>query len=155
MAPDTQQAIDTLNAIVEHELAGVVRYTQYSMMVFGHARIPIIGWMREQATEALMHASQAGEEVTTLGGRVSLRLGAVANAHHDDVDDMMRELLVHERAGIDLYERLLQMTAGRQVALEELARQMIRSETMHVASIQKMLERPPAALPKRAGRKPR
>ena len=39
--------VETLNEIVELELAGVVRFTQYSLMVFGHARIPIMHWMRE------------------------------------------------------------------------------------------------------------
>jgi bacterioferritin len=36
------EAIALLNRIVELELAGAVRYTQYSLMVFGHARIPIM-----------------------------------------------------------------------------------------------------------------
>ena len=48
---DSQKVIASLNAILELELAGVVRYLHYSLMVFGHARIPIIGWMRSQATE--------------------------------------------------------------------------------------------------------
>ena len=72
---DRDGATSALNAIVEHELAGAVRYTQYSLMVFGHARIPITGWMREHATEALMHAGLVGEEVTTLGANVSLAIG--------------------------------------------------------------------------------
>ncbi len=44
-------------------------------MVFGHARIPIMTWMREQAAEALVHATQAGEEVTAMGARISLDIG--------------------------------------------------------------------------------
>jgi bacterioferritin len=97
------EAIDLLNRIVELELAGAVRYTQYSLMVFGHARIPIMGWMREQAAESLIHATQAGEEVTTLGAQVSLGIGELAGTYHESVDDIMQELLVHERKGIDLY----------------------------------------------------
>jgi bacterioferritin len=53
---DKEKVIQTLNAILEAELAGVVRYTHYSFMVFGHARIPLITWMRAQATESLTHA---------------------------------------------------------------------------------------------------
>ena len=49
---DRQNVIGSLNTILELELAGVVRYLHYSLMVFGHARIPIISWMRNQATEA-------------------------------------------------------------------------------------------------------
>src|SRR2546423_11867978 len=97
---DRDEAIKALNQIVELELAGAVRYTQYSLMVFGHARIPITDWMREQATESLDHATMAGEEVTALGGQVSLGIGDLVGTHHPSVDDMMQEMLVHERAGV-------------------------------------------------------
>jgi bacterioferritin len=138
---DRDEAIEVLNRIVELELAGAVRYTQYSLMVFGHARIPIIDWMRSQTDEALVHAALAGEEVTSLGGRVSLRIGELVGTHHDSVDEMMEEMLVHERHGIELYHQLLRVAEGSNVSLEELARQMIRSEEMHVAEIQKMLRK--------------
>lgn len=141
MELDRDDVTTTLNEIVELELAGAVRYTQYSLMVFGHARIPIMEWMQSQAREALDHATIVGEEVTTLGGRVSLGIGDLAGTHHDAVDEMMQEMLAHERAGIDLYGRLLDLTAGRSVSLEELARSMIRSEELHVAEIEKMLRR--------------
>jgi bacterioferritin len=135
------ETTDLLNRIVGLELAGAVRYTQYSLMVFGHARIPIMGWMREQAAEALLHATEAGEEVTTLGARVSLRIGELAGTHHESVDDIMQEMLVHERKGLELYRRLLDLSVGRSVSLEEFARQKIRNEEMHVAEIEKMLRR--------------
>jgi hypothetical protein len=48
---DRERVVVTLNTILELELAGVVRYVHYSLMVFGHARIPIIGWMGNQAIE--------------------------------------------------------------------------------------------------------
>ena len=38
---DTQRTIEVLNQIMEFELAGVVRYTHYSLMVIGPNRIPI------------------------------------------------------------------------------------------------------------------
>ena len=141
MGLDTREAIDALNRIVELELSGAVRYTQYSLMVFGHARIPIMEWMRKQASEALDHATQAGEEVTTLGGKVSLNIGQLVGTHHDTVDEMMEEMLTHERAGIRLYEHLLALSEGNSISLEELARAMIRSEELHIAEITKMLRR--------------
>jgi len=79
MEIDHDATLKVLNEIVELELAGVVRYTQYSLMIFGHARIPIMNWMREQALESLGHATQAGEEVTTLGGDVSLGIGELVS----------------------------------------------------------------------------
>jgi bacterioferritin len=138
---DQDQVVKTLNEIVELELAGAVRYTQYSLMVFGHARIPIISWMREQASESLMHASLAGEEVTSLGQVVSLGIGELVGTYHPALDEMMQEMLIHERKGIRLYETLLGLVEGRNVSLEEYARQMIRNENLHVAEIDKMLRR--------------
>jgi bacterioferritin len=136
-----EKVLELLNRVVELELAGAVRYTQYSLMIFGHARIPIMGWMREQAIEALLHATQAGEEVTTLGARVSLKIGELAGTDHDSVDDILQELLAHERRGIDLYRELLKLSEGHSVSLEEFSRQKIRNEEMHAAAIEKMLRR--------------
>ena len=66
---DKSRAVELLNRILEAELAGVVRYTHYSFLVFGHNRIPIVSWLREQAAESLTHAQQAGEMITLLGAR--------------------------------------------------------------------------------------
>ena len=69
---DNSKVIETLNRILELELSGVVRYTHYAFMVYGYNRIPIISWMREQATESLDHAQEVGELITHLGGHPSL-----------------------------------------------------------------------------------
>jgi len=134
-----EKILETLNEIVELELSGAVRYTQYSLMIFGHARIPIIGWMQEQADEALAHARQAGEEVTTLGGRPSLGIGALVGTHHERIDAILEELIEHGSRGVDLYRQLLGRVEDESVELEEYARGMIRAEELHVAEIRKML----------------
>jgi bacterioferritin len=136
-----EEIISVLNRLVELELAGAVRYTQYSLMIFGHARIPIMHWMRQQASEALLHAVEAGEEITTLGGKVSLAIAKLPGAHHAVVDDILQELVIHERAGIELYRELLQKSGGWSVSLEEFARAKIRGEELHLAEIEKMLRR--------------
>jgi bacterioferritin len=138
---DRDDAVKVLNEIVELELAGAVRYTQYSLMVFGHARIPVTAWMRDQATESLLHATQAGEEVTALGAKVSLGIGELVGSHHDSLDDMLLEMKDHEQRGVELYHRLLGVAEGANVSLEEFARQMIRGEELHLAEIDKMLRR--------------
>ena len=48
---------------------------------------------------------------------------------------------MHERKGIDLYRRLLDLSEGRSVSHEKFARRKIRNEVMHVAEIGKMLRR--------------
>ena len=80
-----------LNRIMESELAGVVRYTHYSLMVFGYNRLPIISWLRGQAEEFLAHAHKAGELITHLGGHPSLGIGPLLETDKHDIGDILRE----------------------------------------------------------------
>lgn len=139
---DTAKGIDALNAILEIELAGVVRYMHYSFMIYGHSRIPIVKWMREQADESLLHAAEAGEFVTALGGHPSLGIGKLLETRHHDVDHILQEALEHESQGLVRYRELLEVARDASISLEEYARKMIASEEMHVAEVQKMLRRP-------------
>ena len=142
MDVDKDKVCLILNKILEMELAGAVRYTHYSLMVYGYNRIPIVSWLREQATESLTHAQQAGEMITSLGEHPSLGLGPLLETHKHDIGDILRESLEHERAGIQLYRDLLAATEGRSIWLEEYARQMISQETTHSYEVEKMLRRP-------------
>ena len=58
---DTEATVNVLNKIMQYELAGVVRYTHYALMVRGPYRAPIVQFMQAQAAESLQHAQQAGE----------------------------------------------------------------------------------------------
>jgi bacterioferritin len=139
---DKKGVIDVLNRILEAELAGVVRYTHYSFMVYGYNRIPIVSWLREQATESIGHAQQAGEMITLLGEHPSLSIGKLLETHRHDVGDILREALDNERVGLALYQKLLELVAGRDIMLEEYARRLITEESMHLAEVDKMLRRP-------------
>lgn len=142
MSFDQKNVVSLLNKIVEMELAGVVRYTHYSFMVFGYNRIPIVSWLREQATESMGHAQQAGEIITALGEHPSLGIGPLLETHKHDVGDILREALDNERAGIQLYKDLLAAVEGKSVWLEEYARSMVMQEEMHAFEVDKMLRKP-------------
>ena len=139
---DTAKAVDVLNRLLEAELAGVVRYTHYSLLVFGYGRIPIVSWLRSQAAESLAHAEQVGEWITTLGAYPSLAIGALLDSHQTDIGAMLRESLETEGHALALYRELLDLVAGNSVALEEFARGMIMAEEMHAAEVDKMLRKP-------------
>ena len=139
---ETHQIVQTLDRILELELAGLVRYLHYSFMVFGHNRIPIVSWLRGQADEAQTHAVLAGEHITNLGAHPSLKIGQLLETHKHNVDEILRESLEHEQEGLAEYKKLLALTAGRSVMLEEYARAQIAAEETHLAEIGKMLRRP-------------
>lgn len=139
---DNDAVIKVLNKIMEAELAGVVRYTHYSLMVFGYGRIPIVSWMRGQATESLTHASEAGELITHLGGHPSLGIGSLLETHRHDIGDILIESMEHEMLALSEYHELLDLVDGQNVMLEEYARRLISQEEMHLGEVRKMLRKP-------------
>lgn len=139
---DKAAVIGLLNRILEDELAGVVRYTHYSLMVFGHSRIPIISWLRDQATTGLAHAHAAGELITHLGEHPSLKVGTLLETHKHEINDILKESLDVEKAATEMYRELLELVRDRSVLLEEYARKMIAEEELHCGEVSKMLRRP-------------
>lgn len=139
---DKATAVKLLNQIMESELAGVVRYTHYSLMVFGHNRIPIVSWLRGEANTCLSHAAEAGELVTHFGEHPSLKIGALLETHKHGIHDILIESLAAENAGLALYKQLLDLVRDRSVLLEEYARRMIAEEELHVGEVNKMLRKP-------------
>ena len=139
---DKQTVVGVLNRLLEAELAGVVRYTHYSFLVFGFGRIPIVSWLRTQADESLVHAQQVGEWITALGAYPSLAIGPLLDSHKTDISAMLRESLETEAQALRLYRELLVQVEGKSVALEEFSRQMILAEEMHAAEVDKMLRKP-------------
>jgi len=139
---DNQKIIGALNTILEFELAGVVRYTHYALMVYGYSRIPITSWLRDQATESLTHANQAGELITNLGGHPSLAIGPLLETHNHDIGTILRESLDHERDSLISYKALLALVEGESIMLEEYARTMIYTEELHLGEVDKMLRNP-------------
>lgn len=131
-----------LNRILELELAGVVRYTHYSFMVYGFGRIPIVSWLRSQASESLMHAHEAGELITQLDGEISLGIGPLLDASTHNIGEILEESLKHEEDSLMAYQELLELVQGLSVMLEEYATRMISEETRHAGDVRKML-RPP------------
>src|SRR6185503_5815525 len=136
---DKASAVKLLNQIMEAELAGVVRYTHYSLMVFGHNRIPIVSWLRNEATTCLAHANEAGELVTHLGEHPSLKIGALLETHKHGINDILLESLDAEKEGLELYKRLYELSKDRSVLLEDYARKMIAEEETHLGEVNKML----------------
>ena len=139
---DKTTAVKLLNQILAAELAGVVRYTHYSLMIFGHNRIPIVSWLRNEANVCLTHANEAGELVTHFGEHPSLKIGALLETHQHGINDILSESLKAEDEGLALYKQLYELVRDRSVLLEDYARRMIAEEELHVGEVNKMLRKP-------------
>ena len=137
---DEKKICEILNSIMEYELAGVVRYTQSSLMVTGPHRIPIVAFLQGQANESLLHAQQAGELLTGLDGHPSQKITPIEESNKHSIKDILEESLEHEVHALNLYKSLLDLVENDSVYLEEYARTMIGQEEQHTIELKKMLQ---------------
>src|SRR5436305_10049923 len=104
---DVDRAVQHLDRILQMELAAVIYYTHYSFMIYGHARIPITSWLRDNATESLAHAQEAGQMIMRLHKRPALGIAALPTTRHNTIDEILAESIQREEAGVELYRELL------------------------------------------------
>ena len=97
---NSNQAISLLNNILEYELAGVVKYTHFALMVTGPNRLILDKFFKGQASESLDHAQQAGELLTGLGGHPSQKIPKIEETNKHTINDLLNESLVHESKAI-------------------------------------------------------
>jgi len=135
-----KNVIQSLNRILELELAGVVKYTHYAFMVQGPYRLSVVTWLRSQANESLTHAEAVGEHITSLGEHPTLKISDLLETHKHSTEDILNECLEHEREAIKAYYELLEAVNGESIMLEEYARTQIAMEEMHEAELKKMLK---------------
>jgi len=131
--------VAVVNEILKAELSGVVRYTHYSLVITGPNRLPLVAFMKAQASESLLHAQQAGEILTGLGGHPDQGIAPIEETHDHDIDKILRESIAHERTALRLYRRLLEAVGEQSVYLEEYARTQIGAEEMHLLEMNKLL----------------
>ncbi len=137
---DTSEVCGILNEIMEYELSGVVRYTHSSLMVTGPHRLPIVDFLKEQASESLQHAQQAGELLTGLDGHPSQKIANIVETNNHSIKDILEESLEHELYALNLYKKLLVAVENKSVYLEEYARAQIGEEEQHSLELKIMLK---------------
>ena len=137
---NSESVCNILNEIMEYELAGVVRYTHSAMMVSGPYRLPIVNFLKDQASESLTHAQPAGELIVGLDGHPSQRIAKIKETHRHSIKDILEESLAHEQGALKLYKKFLENVADRSIYLEEYARGLIGQEEQHSLELKAMLK---------------
>jgi bacterioferritin len=135
-----KKIIEKLSDIFDLELSGVIRYTHYSLMIFGPNRLPLVDFFKAQATESLAHANLAGEHITGLGGHPPLNINNIKETYKHNIDELLKETLLHEKKAIQVYYDLLSIVEHESVYLEEYARTMIGQEELHALEVERMLK---------------
>ena len=137
---DKNQVLNILKNIFELEMSGVVRYTHYSLMIFGSNRLPLVDFFRSQAKESLSHADLVGEHITGLGGHPPINAISITESNKHDIYEILKETLDHEKKAILTYYKLLDVVSNKSVYLEEYARSMIQQEELHSQEVEKMIK---------------
>ena len=141
---DVEAVVKQLNRILQMELAAVIYYTHYSFMIYGHARIPITSWLRDNATESLAHAQEAGQMIMRLHKRPALGIATLPTTQHNTIDQILAESVQREEAGVELYRELLALVKDKSVVLEEYATRLVSAEAVHLREMELMaMQRPP------------
>jgi bacterioferritin len=136
---DVDRVTEQLNRILQMELAGVIYYTHYSFMIYGHARIPITQWLQENATESLAHAQEAGQMIMRLHKRPELGIAKLPVTRHNTIDQILAESVEREEAGVQLYRDLMEMVKDKSITLEEYAQRLVAVEVVHIREMELML----------------
>lgn len=141
-----EKVLKLLGDIYQLEVGGISRYLHYSFMIMGYNRIPIQKWFRDNATEAMGHATIIGEKLTSLGGHPPIVSGKIEENHLHSVLQLLEESLKFEESAIRLYKELAFLAADLEdIALEELARSFVQEEIEHADEVRKMMRKPDEA----------
>jgi bacterioferritin len=103
-------------------------------VITGPNRLPLVTFMQAQASESLIHAQQAGEILTGLGGHPDQGIAPIEESHDHRIDKILEESIAHERAALRLYRKLLEAVREQSVYLEEYARTQIVSAVEGLSS---------------------
>lgn len=129
-----------LNEILALELSGAMMYLHYSYYIYGHARIPIVSWLRSQASEGLTHATEVGDKISSFGGDpVTFPAQDKFKTRFESLDDMLRQTLRLEKEAFDAYARLLTEVQDENLVLRVFLENKIAEESEHIEEIEKML----------------
>lgn len=135
-----EQICDRLNAILANELAGAMMYLHYSFFIYGHARIPIVGWLRAQSSEGMTHATLVGDKIIALGCDPKTHpTHDKFKVRFDSLDDMLREALKLEVEVFEQYATLLKDIGEDNLAMRVFLEQIMTEEVGHIEEIEKML----------------
>ena len=110
------------------------------MCIRDRYRIPIVTFLKEQATESLLHAQQAGELIVGLDRHPSQRISKIEETNRHSIKDILEEGLEHELYALSLYKKLLDSVENASIYLEEYARGMIGEEEQHSLELKAMLK---------------
>ncbi|MBF2017097.1 MAG: bacterioferritin [Rivularia sp. T60_A2020_040] len=140
MTFNREKAINLLQEIFEFELAGVVRYTTYSLIANSSNKNEIVDFFKEQAEESLFHSQKVGEVLLSVNGNPRAHIASIAELESYSLKDIMSASLAHEKQALELYQLLLDAVKDSNSDIEKFVSNMIEEESNHTQELVEMID---------------
>jgi bacterioferritin len=135
-----QQTLSLLQSIMEYELAGVIRYTHFSLVVTGSDRNLIADFLKEQAIESLAHAQKVGEMLVSIAGQPKPGITSITDIDNYSTKSVLIASLAHEQKAIEMYKQLLASAKEFNQELADFVSNMIEEESSHHLELEQMIQ---------------
>ena len=76
--------------------------------------------------------------IMRLHKRPALGIAALPTTRHNTIDEILKESIEREEAGVQLYRDLLELVKDKSVVLEEYATRMVAAEAVHIREMELM-----------------
>lgn len=136
---DLEELLKVLNEAYAEEWLAYYQYWLGAKLAYGTEKASVVEEFNEHATEELKHADWLAERLIQLGGTPALSPDDWSKLAHckymppkeSDVLSLVKDNLAAERCAIDRYQRLCDMTEGKDYETFRISRKILKEELQH------------------------
>ena len=142
---DVKVAIEMLNAAVSTEIVCILRYKYHAAVATGLASESVKAEFQAHVVEETQHLDWLTERINQLGGNPNLspiglsERSATEFVQGDNLVDMIRENLVAERIGVEVYRDMVRYFATRDPTTRLLLERILAQEEEHANDMRDLL----------------
>ncbi len=145
---DVEQLVKELNKALADEWLAYYQYWIGARVAVGMMRPQVVAELTEHAADELRHADMLVTRIVTLGGEPIIEPKnwyKETNCGYETPSDPKTKVLVKqnidgERCAIDVYQKLLEMVAGKDSVSEDMIREILADEIEHEEDLEAILD---------------
>ncbi len=136
---DIDELLKVLNEAYAEEWLAYYQYWLGAKLAYGRERVSVVAEFKEHAGQELKHADWLADRILQLGGTPAIspeEWGRLARCRYmppkvTDVQTLVKENLASERCAVERYQRLCEMTEGKDFETFRISRKILKEELEH------------------------
>ena len=136
---DIEELLKVLNEAYAEEWLAYYQYWLGAKLAYGRERVSVVAEFKEHAGQELKHADWLADRILQLGGTPAIspeEWGRLARCRYmppkvTDVQTLVKENLASERCAVERYQRLCEMTEGKDFETFRISRKILKEEVEH------------------------